>query len=94
MDNFLDSLGQGIGLAVAFFPITWFALRKQLGLSRFWDSKWGFLAAVVVLPILKWGGFFGEDNTQIGSVTNLLMPICICALLVYVTRPKKKLPRA
>lgn len=87
-DAILNAIGQGLGLAILFFPITWFAMRKQLSLNQFWDSKRGFFGAVILLPLLKSSGLMGSDESQLGEVVGLLVPICVCAILVYITRPK------
>lgn len=88
-DAILDTIGQGLGLALVFYPLTWLAMRKRFELRRFSDSKWGFLGAVVLLPPLEAIGLVGGAKSNPGLVAGLLMPIGVCALLVYISRPKR-----
>jgi hypothetical protein len=87
-DLILSALGEGIGAAILFYPVTWFAMRRQLGLKKFGDSKFGFIAAILALPICKALGVFGQGDTQLGAVFSFLGPIALCSLLVFVTKPK------
>ena len=90
MDDFMvSSVVQGVGLAIIFFPITWFVMRKKLHLHKFSESREGFISAILAIPIMKMMGVFGDTGTQMGQLFGILGPVLTCSLLVYLSRPKK-----
>lgn len=79
------ALGSGIGTAVIFFPVTYLAMREQFtfrgGLGK---AGLPFFYSVVALAILQiFGVSFSPTDSVFGLLMFIVVPICVCALILY-----------
>lgn len=80
-DQLLAAFGAGFGLAVLFFPLTWLAMRKQFQLRPLRRYGWQFATVVVAAGAASSLGF-------LGGLLSICVPITVCALLLFYTKPK------
>ena len=90
--TFLGLAAGGLSYAMLGFPLAWVAMPKSMRSETFGGSKWGYLAAMVDVPLLTGLGFFGLKDTPEGVEPSAVAPvlgIMVCVLFVYLCRFKK-----
>jgi hypothetical protein len=88
-DLLLDALGGGLGLAILWFPLTYFAMRKTFNLARFGKAFLPFtycVAALGLIRLLSHGAY--ESNSAFGIFMELGIPLVACALVLRFLYPK------
>lgn len=79
------ALGSGTGTAMIFFPITYYAMRKQFKLKPLTKLWRPFLYCVAVFAILRF--FFGQSgvDTPASLTMFFVLPVVVSALILYWT---------
>jgi hypothetical protein len=90
---FVGLAAQGLAYALIGFPIAWLMMPKEMKSERFSGAKWGYVSAMVLVPVLTALGLFGLQDTPQGPRPSTFAPalgVMVCMLLVSLTRAKNK----
>ena len=81
-----NAFGVGLGSATIWFPVTYFAVRKQLQLRNNLGRAWRpYLLCVVLFAIFHLLGFEPSILTTAGMITFFVMPLIVCAIVLNFT---------
>lgn len=80
------ALGSGLATATIWFPISYFAMRSHFGLRKDLGRAWRpYFSCVILFAILQLLGFRPSTDTPVGLAAFFVVPISICALVLYFT---------
>lgn len=78
------ALGSGTGTTMIFFPITYYAMRKQFKLkplSKLWRPFWGCVVLFAILYYLF--GEFDPTSSAAAFAMYIFLPIVVSATILH-----------
>ena len=83
---FVAAFGGGMGMAIFWFPITYFAMRKQYQLREtLFGASRQFFSCTVLLALAKLLGLGYSTSKALSLATFWIVPVCVCAAVLYTT---------
>ncbi|MCX7167780.1 MAG: hypothetical protein NTV11_16100 [Rhodocyclales bacterium] len=86
MQSIVHAFGAGVGSNILFFPLTYFALKKQLGLAfSWWQIAFLFFVCSLIIGVTQ-QLMGGGQLSYMEVVSTLLVPMLVDAIVISVAQ--------